>query len=864
MKKVLSLVLVLSMILGSFGMVFAATPSDVVGRDCEAAVAVLTDLGVVSGYKDGTYKPEGIVTRAEMATLIVKALGLEGYATGTSRFSDMSGNWADGYVAYANTLGILSGYADGTFRPNQTVTCDQAITMIINALGYTADSLNGTYPGAFVSKAKTLGVLDGVRSGSTGANRGDVAIMLYNALDQAIGKVNKDGDWTGIGIKFNSKGEAVEYDTMLNRLDAKVYEPSKSDYAMEDVDDNAFILTDSMADDAVANVKAYVGAVVTAYVNDDDEIIAIKECFSDFVTGSFNSKGDVFEADEGDFDMSIGSGADSVGAAFLNGAADKTFDVQKVEVKSNMKADDLTAITDAKITLAVDLSGKKIKEVYSVAYWKVTEEGIVDKDDVADIHSNHKLLGVDLPEDDDDELDMTAVEFYGITDYDGIKEDSVVYIYAKGGDSNNEAARVAVGNNRASGEVSRVKFSGDDVNKITVSGTEYKFALRALEDNNVNSEVTQSSVNKIESGDDITLYLDAYGYIYDFDRSGSSATDYAVVLKWEDKEGNKISSDPKLKLLLADGSTKTFNVDDDEDNDFIGYIMDKDGQWTDIEAGMLIKYGVDKNGDIDSIEAVGNNDDELTVVTNTIKKDVSSKGYWNGKKIAENAALFAFDTTDPTNDEDDYSIIAYKGLCGSDDVTARRYVIDDNEIVAMLLEDDFSSGDSVWGVVDGRAKNNSDAGAEITMWIDGSTTTYNADDGNDAYGKAKGNDLFKVEFDTNGDISKLKRFVDEIESDDELRMATTGAISGSASLSSNTFKYSGMTETTSDGKALATEEIDDLTIDSDVVIYVMNEDGDWNRGSRSDLRNLKEGDEVSFYDVADNDGVYDIVIIIEH
>ena len=124
MKKVLSLVLVLSMILGSFGMVFAATPSDVVGRDCEAAVAVLTDLGVVSGYKDGTYKPEGIVTRAEMATLIVKALGLEGYATGTSRFSDMSGNWADGYVAYANTLGILSGYADGTFRPNQTVTCD--------------------------------------------------------------------------------------------------------------------------------------------------------------------------------------------------------------------------------------------------------------------------------------------------------------------------------------------------------------------------------------------------------------------------------------------------------------------------------------------------------------------------------------------------------------------------------------------------------------------------------------------------------------------------------------------------------------------------------------------------------------------
>ena len=75
MKKVLSFVLVLSMILGSFGMAFAAAPSDVVGKDYEDAVNVLMELGVVDGYKDGTYRPENVVTRAEMATLIIKALG---------------------------------------------------------------------------------------------------------------------------------------------------------------------------------------------------------------------------------------------------------------------------------------------------------------------------------------------------------------------------------------------------------------------------------------------------------------------------------------------------------------------------------------------------------------------------------------------------------------------------------------------------------------------------------------------------------------------------------------------------------------------------------------------------------------------
>lgn len=874
MKKLLSLVLALSMILGSFGMAFAATPSDVVGEDCETAVAVLMDLGVVTGYKDGSYRPESIVTRAEMATLIVKALGLDGYAKGTSKFSDMNGHWADGYVAYANSMGILAGYSDGTFRPNATVTYDQAITMIINSLGYTAECLNGTYPGAYISKAKTLGILDGVKSGSTGANRGDIAIMLYNSLDQAIGKVNADGDWVASAISFDSKGNVSEYDTMLSRLDASVYDASKAAYPMESVDDDAFVLTDDMADDAVANVNAYIGSVVSAYVNDDDEILAIKEVFSTFLTGSFNSAGDTFEANEGDFDLSLTKGKEEVTATFLN-AVDKAVvgTVDGVEIKADMDGNDLAGIDDASITLAVDLSGKKIKEIYTVSYWKVTEEAVVDKDDISDIKNNHQLLGIDLPEDDDDDLDLNAVEFYGISSYDDIEEDDVVYVYAKGGDSDEEAIRVAVGSTKVTGEVSRVKFDGDDVNKITVNGKEYKFSGRKLALNGVDSEVTQSQINKIESGDDVELYLDAYGYIYDFERTGNSATDYAVVLKWENKDGDKISSDPKLKLFLADGTVATYNVDDDDDTDFSGYVLDTDGKWittgnNGIYKGMLIKYGLNKSNEIDSLEAVGNTDDELTVYKNVnVTKDVSEKGYWNGKAIAENAALFTFDGTDFTDDEDDYSVVSFKGLCGSDDVTARAYIVDDNEIVAMMMDDDFTSGDGVWGVVDGRAKNSSDAGAEIDLWIDGALVTYNADK-DDAYPQATGNRLFKVEFDTNGDISDMILFDDELEDDDELRKVEAEiTTTRSATLSSSTFKCADMIESTSNGKggnsAITNKTVNDLTIDSDVVIYRMDDNGDWNKGSKSDLRNLSVGDKVTFYDVFDNDGVYDIVIIIK-
>ncbi|MBQ6948696.1 MAG: S-layer homology domain-containing protein, partial [Firmicutes bacterium] len=168
MKKVLSFVLVLSMILGSFGMAFAAAPADVVGKDYEDAVNVLTELEVIAGYKDGSFRPENVVTRAEMATFIVKALGLADYAVGKSEFSDMAGHWADPFVAYAVSLGFVKGNTDGTFAPNATVSYDQAITMLVQALGYKAEYLTGGYPGAFVNQAKTLGMLDGIVSGAAG------------------------------------------------------------------------------------------------------------------------------------------------------------------------------------------------------------------------------------------------------------------------------------------------------------------------------------------------------------------------------------------------------------------------------------------------------------------------------------------------------------------------------------------------------------------------------------------------------------------------------------------------------------------------------------------------------------------------
>ena len=181
MKKVLSLVLVIAMVLSSFSFAFAAKFEDVEG-DYEEAVNVLSALGVIDGYEDGTYRPERIVTRAEMAKLIVQILGYGDLVAGSaSNFADTQGHWADAWIALAAGRGLVIGTGDGKFTPDRQVSYDEAITMVVRALGYTdaSNELKGmTWPTNFKVKASELDLLDGVKSAAGGADRGGVAQLF--------------------------------------------------------------------------------------------------------------------------------------------------------------------------------------------------------------------------------------------------------------------------------------------------------------------------------------------------------------------------------------------------------------------------------------------------------------------------------------------------------------------------------------------------------------------------------------------------------------------------------------------------------------------------------------------------------------
>ncbi|MNE03710.1 Endo-1,4-beta-xylanase A precursor [compost metagenome] len=110
--------------------------SDIAGHWAEASIQELAAKGIVSGYADGTFKPKGEVTRAEFAVMLARMLNMQGNGA-TLEFTDSAsiGAWAKEGIAQAVQAGIVNGYGDSSFRPNARISRTEMVTMIANALG---------------------------------------------------------------------------------------------------------------------------------------------------------------------------------------------------------------------------------------------------------------------------------------------------------------------------------------------------------------------------------------------------------------------------------------------------------------------------------------------------------------------------------------------------------------------------------------------------------------------------------------------------------------------------------------------------------------------------------------------------------
>lgn len=113
------------------------------GAWCCRAVSTLTNMGIIKGYTDGTFRPNADITRAELATIIARFAKLD---VNTETFSDINGHWAQKSIELAAGNGWINGYTDGTFRPNKSIIRAETFAMINRVLDRQTESVSDLLP----------------------------------------------------------------------------------------------------------------------------------------------------------------------------------------------------------------------------------------------------------------------------------------------------------------------------------------------------------------------------------------------------------------------------------------------------------------------------------------------------------------------------------------------------------------------------------------------------------------------------------------------------------------------------------------------------------------------------------------------
>ena len=172
-------------------------------------VDTLVSLGVIEGFEDGSFQPNGTVTRAQMAKMIyVLRTGnsdASAYNDDKTSFTDIGSHWARGYIKYCQSLGIIAGKSSTIFAPNANVTAQEAAKMLLVTLGYDAQKAGLTGAG-WAAKTNALadeaGLLEDVNTSFTAAcPRQYAAQLIYNAID-AVTVAWRDDAYT----KYNYNG----------------------------------------------------------------------------------------------------------------------------------------------------------------------------------------------------------------------------------------------------------------------------------------------------------------------------------------------------------------------------------------------------------------------------------------------------------------------------------------------------------------------------------------------------------------------------------------------------------------------------------------------------------------------------------
>lgn len=592
LKRALSLALASVMLLGMMVVgASAASINDFSDKDeivNTEAVNTLVALNVINGKDDGTYDPTGIVTRAEMAKLITVALnGGKDPVLGTKpvpTYTDIRGNWAEAYIEYCTTLGIISGRGDGTFNPAGTVTGNEAAKMMLVAMGWDATIFNFTGASWAINvgvEANKVDLFDGLEdiNPSEGLSRDGAAQLIYNGIlgdtmekDPSMEITNGQVTWnyslsdnTIFSTKFGGKVFIGTFIGNENTTDAadkgQIVVNGKLDTAdLDNEPSDANFASDLDIANIGEQVKVLFKDGTGGKAGEPDKKDTIYGVFNTGSTTVYNiTKGDMQDAKD-DAKVKFGGSKYSVAdevEVITNYDVDNADTIKDIEaVKRDNPDNPVPATTTAEnlqealklqsvdtIKLVTDENGK-INAAYVVEY-KVARVTAVSS-------TKATLAGVGA----------ITIEDHDI--YADIAKDDVV-VYTKFYDTNkDDALFTVVEAESVEGDLTGYKLGNGTVSNVVVDGTAYKAQnatlVKASDDALEYADLNSSEKDLID--DAVKIYLvNGMAAAMDLLDEGTSA--WALVTSAGGTGLNNDFDALQVKVLYADGTSEKLYVHED-------------------------------------------------------------------------------------------------------------------------------------------------------------------------------------------------------------------------------------------------------------------------------------------------------------
>ena len=592
MKKFLSLVLALAMTLSlvtiSAGAKDFADSDELSSEQYEEAVNVMSEMGIIDGYTDGDFRPQGTLTRQAAAKIIAcMMLGkttAESLGTQAAPFKDVpAGSQFAGYIAFCVERGLIDGYADGTFRPTGTLTGFAFLKMLLGALGY--DSSIEGYTGTnwtvnVAGRAYEIGLTDGNEefAGSRAATREEAALYAVNTLKATLVEYADKGSNLVInGIEVVQGASEPTYVT------SSVYNAASSISADRD---NEGMYTVEFAERYQPDLKltpdtddfmrpahtwSWKSREIGTYVN-FDELVAE---YTTAVTG--REMYDVLTATT-IREYSLDSYVDGVEGA--NGMIEKS-DL----VRSN--TDDLKYTGNGVLTqVFVDNEDEEIV-ITSINTWlaQATANYSESKEYAPlKVFTGAKGASASKNVDVEDVPEVTAVEdeaFYLVT---------ISYKDSTRG----EVASIQAAEVMEDSTVTKWSDSKDlVVDKLTTGGTQYDAAAKAYYDDENLYDYDQDLLTDMT----YNIYLDQYGYVIGVELYEGTLK-YVFITGYDRSKSNLSVKTADAAGIFLDGTMQEIEVNVSDTNDNIAK-YNKDAETVSATAGYYEKWDTNgaKNGD---------------------------------------------------------------------------------------------------------------------------------------------------------------------------------------------------------------------------------------------------------------------------